>query len=73
MTTPRRRLVRPEPALRPDEAARQRQLQRLHARLAQEQACLARWMARLRRAFHTVEKTQARLGRLQRQINQRQT
>ena len=68
MTTPRRRLVRPvpvTPALRPDH---QRRLQKLRSRLDGERSGLARWMSRLRRAFHAVEKHQQRITRLERQL-----
>ncbi len=33
-----------------------------------EQALLARWMGRLKRAFHAVEKSQAQVARLEREI-----
>ena len=67
MTAPRRRLVRPPPvpAPRPE---RQGRLQRLRQRLEKERAALARWMVRLRRSFHAVEKAQRQMGRLERQI-----
>ena len=68
MTTPRRRLVRSPPTLPANDAARQRQIQRLRANLEREQAALGRWMVKLRRAFHSVEKIQLRVRRLERQI-----
>ncbi len=65
--TPRRRIVRPTPSIvtrpRPDP-----RIQKLRARLEVERAALARWMTRLRRAFHSVERIQRRLVRLERQI-----
>jgi hypothetical protein len=70
MTAPRRRLVRftdttPEPD--PRQAER---LRRLRERLASERAALARWMTRLRRAFHAVERKQLAIARVERQITQ---
>jgi hypothetical protein len=67
MTAPRRRLVRATPAA-PLPADQQRRLQKLRGQLDQERAVLARWLTRLKRAFHTVERSQARLRRLERQI-----
>ncbi len=65
--TPRRRIVRPTPSIvtRPQPDPR---IQKLRARLEVERAALARWMTRLRRAFHSVERIQRRLVRLERQI-----
>ena len=67
MSTPRRRIVRPAPARRPE---RRRQLQKAQAGLERERAALACWMARLKRAFHAVEKSQARASRLERRVAQ---
>lgn len=67
MTTPRRRLVRPLPAP-PSNPNNQRRLQKLRTRLEQERAALARWMTRLRRAFHAVERQQRLVARLDRQL-----
>jgi hypothetical protein len=71
MTTPRRRLLRTlsPPAPVPD-PRRARQLQRLRTRLEQERQCLQRWLRRLKLAFHAVEKSQARVRRLEQQLNQ---
>jgi hypothetical protein len=66
MTAPRRRLVRPAPA--PPGRDQQLKLQKLRGRLEAERATLARWMSRLRRAFHAVEHQQQRTARLERQI-----
>jgi hypothetical protein len=72
VTTPRRRLVR-RPAHPPTgDERRQRQLARLRLRLEAQRQALARWMSRLRRAFHAVEKHQQRSQRLERQITQRE-
>ena len=64
MTTVRRRVIRPLP-LPPS-----LWLPRLRARLDEEQQGLARWMAKLKRAFHSFEKHQLRAARLERQIRQ---
>jgi exonuclease VII large subunit len=70
MTAPRRRILRsvasPPAAL---DLRTQHRHQRLRTRLAQEQAGLTRWMARLKRAFHAVERHQERVGRLERQLD----
>jgi hypothetical protein len=68
MSLPRRRLVRPPaPAAspRPHTDAR---AQKLRARLEAERTALARWMSRLKRAFHTIEKVQQRITHLERQL-----
>src|SRR5262249_5056285 len=67
MTAPRRRLIRPvSPSTStPDH---QRRLQKLRTNLEQERSTLVRWMARLSRAFHAVEKAQKRITRLERQL-----
>jgi hypothetical protein len=53
-------------------ARRQGQQQRLRDRVEQERAALSRWMARLRRAFHAVEKHQKTIARLERKLAQGQ-
>jgi len=69
MTTPRRRVLRP---LRLGEAdgAREPKLAARRVRLAAEKQSLDRWMSRLKRAFHAVEKQQAKVARLERAIEQ---
>jgi hypothetical protein len=68
MSNPRRRIIRPAPAPAQIEPNRQRRLQKARSRLLQEKAGLARWMSRLRRAFHAVEKCQRTVARLEHQI-----
>jgi hypothetical protein len=46
----------------------QQRLQKRRDQLDKERVALNRWMSRLRRAFHAVEKQQARVARLERQI-----
>jgi hypothetical protein len=67
MTAPRRRLVRPAAPAAPS-PEHQRRAQRLRDSLERERAALARWMTRLKRAFHTVIKSQQRIARLERQL-----
>jgi hypothetical protein len=66
MSAPRRRIVRPVPI--PVNHDHSVKLQKLRGRLEGERAALARWMSRLRRAFHAVERQQHRTARLERQI-----
>jgi len=65
MTTIRRRVIRP-----PTTATRSpsRRLPALRSKLEHEQEALARWMTRLRRAFHSFEKFQLKTARLEKQI-----
>jgi hypothetical protein len=74
VSEPRRRVVRPAPAAPPaPDPERQRRLARLRDRLERERNALARWFAKLRRAFHAVEKSQGRVTRLERQLRRGQT
>jgi hypothetical protein len=67
MSHPRRRLLRP--SRRPvDDGPRQTKLLARRSKLEGEQQCLTRWMSRLKRAFHAVEKQQQRVTRLEREI-----
>ena len=69
MTTPRRVVLRPpRPAADNDRQRRQAAIVRHRARLQKEQQALARWMTRLKRAFHAVEKQQRRVTTLERAI-----
>ena len=69
MTIPRRRVLRP---VRPVEGdcVRERKLAAHRVRLATEKQRLDRWMTRLKRAFHAVEKQQAKIARLERAVQQ---
>jgi hypothetical protein len=69
MTEPRRRLLRTPPPPEPD-PRRQERLRRLRERLAGDRATLARWMTRLRRAFHRAEHLQRSIARSEREITQ---
>jgi lipid II:glycine glycyltransferase (peptidoglycan interpeptide bridge formation enzyme) len=68
MTTPRRRIVRPAPLLTNSHPQIDRQIQKLRERLASGRTTLARWMSRLKRAFHAVEKCQQKISRLERSL-----
>ena len=67
-TTPRRRVLRPT-GESPDDPTRQRSLHKKRARLQDEQQSLLRWMSRLKRAFHAVEKQQRTITRLERDLS----
>ena len=67
MTTVRRRIQRTrQPTVA--EARQQARIQKKHEQLAKEQAALKRWTSKLKRAFHTVEKQQTRIARMERQL-----
>jgi hypothetical protein len=68
MKTPRRRVLRPPPAAAPTDPRREKRFQKRRAQLEKERQALARWMVRLKRAFRAVEKTQVRIGRLERDV-----
>ena len=68
MSTARRRLVRPAIESTASDSGRHHQLQKLRNRLEQERKGLARWLTRLKRAFHSFEKIQQRIARVERQI-----
>ena len=58
MSTPRRRIIRPEVSAPNLHAQPARQIQKLRERLEKERTALNRWMNRLKRAFRKVERTQ---------------
>jgi hypothetical protein len=68
MTTPRRRIVRLSNATPEPDPRQQERLRKLRERLAGERATLTRWMTRLRRSFHQVEKRQLAIARVEREI-----
>lgn len=69
MTMPRRQIIRAPVNGVPADAQRQQQLQRLRGRLEHKRITLARWQSRLRRAFNATQRSQERLGRIERQIS----
>jgi hypothetical protein len=66
--TPRRRIIRPTPPVSEVHPHHDRRQQKLRARLEKERLALSRWMTRLKRAFHSVEKIQRAILRVERQI-----
>jgi hypothetical protein len=67
MSTSRRQVLRPpRPAVH--DPRRERQVRRAREQLEAERAKLDRWMTRLKRAFHTVEKHQRRIAGLERKL-----
>jgi hypothetical protein len=64
MSTPRRRVLRP-PRAEADESLRQQKLLKCRDRLQKERQVLARWVSKLRRAFHAMEKQQRKVARLE--------
>ncbi len=72
MPVPRRRLIRSSVTPEQTNQQRQRKVQKLRERLERERATLARWQTRLKRAFNAVEKAQKRIGRLERQLTNRE-
>ncbi len=67
MTASRRRVIRPPSSVPTVMSFR---LPRLRSQLQREQQSLTNWTAKLKRAFHSFEKHQLRIARLQRQIRQ---
>lgn len=64
MTTPRRRVLRPQavPVADPKQTAR---LQRRQSELAKSRAALRRWLTRMKRAANTVTVLHQRISRLE--------
>ncbi len=68
MTKVRRQIQRQQ---REDPAVAARRIARIRTKyedLTKEQEALSRWMTRLKRAFHKVEKLQQRVARMERQL-----
>ena len=68
MTTLRRRVLRPQRAAATIDPRRQLLVEKRRAQLDRERLLLNRWMSRLRRAFHALEKQQLRVARLERKL-----
>jgi hypothetical protein len=69
----RRRILRPDSSSRQASATDQRRraaAAKTLRRLDNERIALARWMTRLKRAFHAVERGQLRVSRLERKLAQ---
>lgn len=67
MSSPRRRVLRPVPPAVHDPQQVHR-LQGWRTKLERERMTFDRWLSRLKRAFHAVEKQQRRITRLERLI-----
>ena len=67
----RRRILRQAHAS-PESQRRAERLRKLRERLIQERAALARWMKRLRRAFHAAEKRQRAIARIEKEMSKRE-
>ncbi len=65
MAKVRRRVLRPEST---PTAAESRGLAKKQEQLANDRAALNRWMTKLKRAFHAMEKLQAKISRLEKDI-----
>jgi hypothetical protein len=56
----------------PEDQRQTERLRKLRERLVQERAALARWMKRLRRAFHAAEKRQRAIARIEKEMSKRE-
>jgi hypothetical protein len=68
MSRVRRRVLRSPQTTTPVDPRRHARLEKKRSQLITERAALHRWMSRLKRAFHAVEKLQAKIGRLERDV-----
>ena len=64
----RRRVLRSPPSP-PADMALLRRRERQQARLVADRQALRRWLSKFRRAFNTVDKLQARIVRLERELS----
>lgn len=67
MTTPRRRVLRPVRVVVPPVPSAR--IERWQKQLQADQQAFARWMAKLKRAVTTLDRLQARMGRLKRHLS----
>jgi hypothetical protein len=73
MSTVRRRILRSDLLVPPAsvlEQRRRRAHEKLNSQLERDRAALARWMTRLKRAFHAVERGQFRVARFERKLTE---
>jgi len=68
MTTIRRRVLRPVRNGSVRDGAQHARIERRRAQLEKDRKTVARWMIRLKRSFHAVEKQQRRIARLEKQL-----
>jgi len=64
----RRRIVRPVPDSAPTSVVDPRRIAKLRDRLEIARQALARWLSRMKRACRAVEKHQAQISRIEKQI-----
>ena len=69
MTRPRRRVLR-NSRTHSDDPQCQQKIARRREKLKKEQEGLSKWMTKLKRAFHAVEKHQKTVARLERELAQ---
>lgn len=69
MSSPRRRVLR-NALTAAEDPQRQKKIVRRREKLQKEQEYLSKWMAKLKRAFHAVEKHQKTVARLERELTQ---
>lgn len=65
MTTPRRTIIRTPPR---SAASTGQRVLKLRARLERERSSLTRWVSRMKRSFHAMERQQAKVARIERQL-----
>lgn len=70
--TPRRRVLRSTTAISAAELRQQQAREKQLTKLVKEQAVFRRWMSRLKRAFHALEKSERRIARLEKRIARHQ-
>lgn len=68
MTAPRRRVLRSSAAEQTSDRQRQQTREKYLAKLAKEQQAFHRWLTRLKRAFHALEKQERKVARLEKTL-----
>ena len=70
MAKVRRRVLRPESQAATQDVRLTARIAKRQQQLTKERAALRRWMTKLKRAFHVMEKQQRRIASLERQLTQ---
>ena len=68
MSRVRRRVLRNQQPITATEARRLDRIQKKREQLDKERAALGRWSTKFKRAFHAMEKLQAKITRIERDI-----
>ena len=68
MTQVRRRILRPAHTVTVDDTRRLQRASRQRTQLDTHRKTLSRWMSKLKRAFHAIERLQGQIARLERQL-----